>query len=100
VDPHRHRRLESAILDELRLLVRDDVEDPALQGVRLGAIELSPDGRMARVHYAIPKDRPRAEVDRAFARAAGFLRRSVAESVELKRTPELRFVFESVLEEG
>jgi ribosome-binding factor A len=34
-------------------------------------------------------------VERAFTRAAPFLRARLAEAVELKRTPELRFVFEA-----
>jgi ribosome-binding factor A len=95
---HRHQRLESSILEELRFIARDELEDPALDGVRLTAVVLSPDGRTARIHYAIPKDRDRMEVDRAFARAGSFLRRRLAEGVELKRTPELRFVFEAQIE--
>jgi ribosome-binding factor A len=60
----------------------------------LTAIVLSPDSKLARVHYVVPRGRPRPAVDRAFARATGFLRGRLAEGVELKRTPDLRFIFE------
>ena len=92
---HRHQRVEGAILEELRSIVRDDVTDPELEGVRLTAIVLAPDSKMARVHFAVPRGRPRTAVERAFERASGFLRGRLAEGVELKRTPELRFVYEA-----
>ena len=96
---HRHQRVEAAILDELRSLLRDDVTDPELEGVRLTAIELSTDSKMARVHFAVPRGRPRTAVERAFGRALGFLRGRLAEGVEMKRTPDLRFVYEAEITE-
>ncbi len=97
---HRHQRVETAILDELRSILRDDVTDPELEGVRLTALVLAPDGKLARVHHAVPRARPRSAVERAFTRASGFLRGRLAEGVELKRTPELRFVYEVEISEG
>ncbi len=92
---HRHQRVEASILDELRSTLRDDVTDPELEGVQLSALVLSPDGKNARVHFVVPRGRPRTAVERAFARATGFLRARLAEAVELKRTPDLRFVYEA-----
>ncbi len=96
----RHQRVESAILEELAFILRDDVSDPELEGVRLTNIALSADGKVARVHFAVPRGRPRSAVERAFVRATGFLRARLAEGVDLKRTPELRFVYESEIDPG
>ncbi len=95
---HRHQRVEASILEELRSILRDDITDPELEGVRLTALVLSPDGRTAKVHFAVPRARPRTAVERAFSRAAGFLRGRLAEGVELKRTPDLRFVYEAEID--
>ena len=92
---HRHQRVESSILEELRSVLRDDVTDPELEGVQLTAIVLTPDSKLAKIHFAVPRGRPRTAVERAFVRATGFLRARLAEGVELKRTPELRFVYEA-----
>lgn len=94
---HRHQRVESSILEELRTILRDDITDPDLDDVRLTAVVLSPDSKLARLHYVIPRGRERTKVERAFTRANGFLRGRLAEGVELKRTPDLRFVFEGEL---
>jgi ribosome-binding factor A len=92
--------VESAILEELSSILRDDVSDPELEGVKLTHIVLSPDGKVARIHFAVPRGRPRTAVERAFTRATGFLRGRLAEGVELKRTPELRFIYESEIDPG
>ena len=95
---HRHQRVESSILEELRTILRDDVTDPELDDVRLTAIVLSTDSKIARLHFAVPRGKERGAVERALDRATGFLRGRLAEGVELKRTPELRFVFEGVFD--
>jgi ribosome-binding factor A len=92
---HRHQRVEVSVREELESILRDDVSDPELEGVVLGAVVLSPDYRNARVHFLVPRGRPRSAVERAFTRASAFLRARLAEAVELKRTPELRFVYEA-----
>jgi ribosome-binding factor A len=93
---HRHLRVQSLILEELRTLLRDDVSDPDLGGVRIEAVVLSVDYRHARVHFVLsPALGPRL-VQRALERATPFLRARLAEAVEMKRVPELRFVLDGV----
>jgi ribosome-binding factor A len=92
---HRHQRLETSVREELQSILRDDVYDPELEGVVVRAVVLSPDYRNARVHFLAPRGRPRNAVERALTRASPFLRARLADAVELKRTPELRFVYEA-----
>jgi ribosome-binding factor A len=100
---HRHGRLERLILEELRALLREDVSDPALVDARITSLVLSVDYRHARVHFAlcgarsINVDRERSCVERAFERATPFLRAQLADAIDLKRVPELRFVFDGVV---
>lgn len=98
---HRHARLEFLIRDELRSLLSDDISDPALADVRVSAVVLSVDYRHARVHFALHRDEGDAERERrraelALLRATPFLRRRLAEAIECKRIPDLRFVFDGI----
>jgi ribosome-binding factor A len=97
---HRHLRLQSLIFEELRALLRDDVTDPALSAVAITAVVLSVDYRHARVHFVLgpgpARERARADAERAFARAAPFLRARLADEIDLKRIPDLRFVFDGI----
>lgn len=96
----RHVRLQGLLLEELRSLLRDDVTDDALADVSITALVLSVDYRHARVHYAVKganAERERKGIERAFARATPFFRARLAEAIEMKRIPDLRFVFDAAV---
>lgn len=102
---YRHARLEALLLDELRSLLQDEVRDPVLQAVHPTSLRLSVDYRNARVDFLLidSDDAPapdRDEVEEALERASAFLRYQLAQAVELKRTPELRFVFQGTAVDG
>jgi ribosome-binding factor A len=81
-------RLQELIREEVNLLLRCEVTDVRLQGVAVTFVELAADGSCARLWFTADGEEDRTE---ALERAAGFLRNQLAESLALKRTPELRF---------
>ena len=81
-------RLQELIREEVNLQLRCEVADTRLQGVVVTFVELAADGSCARLWFTAGSDEDRAE---ALEGAAGFLRNHLAESLALKRTPELRF---------
>jgi ribosome-binding factor A len=101
---HRHARLEDVILGELRSLFRDDVSDPDLRAVRVARIVLSVDYRHVRVHYVLSPEEgspsPIRLVEARLRRATPFLRARLAEAIELKRLPDLTFVFDAATPAG
>lgn len=82
---HRHQRLQELIFEELRALMRDDISDPDLVDIEITAVVLSVDYRHARVHYVKGNAR-------ALERATPFLRARLADAIDMKRIPDLRFI--------
>lgn len=94
---YRHERVQGLILEELRALMRDDVSDPTLADVRISAVVLSVDYHHARVHFTLAAGiEQRRTVEQALGRVTPFLRARLADGVDLKRVPDLRFVFDGV----
>jgi ribosome-binding factor A len=97
---HRHERLSRVLQEEIDALLRDELDDPRLDGVKVTYVELSVDYKNARVGFVGPRDAddgPRREaLLRALAGATPFLRARLAESVELKQLPALRFVWDAL----
>lgn len=81
-------RIQLALARELAELFRDEIGDPALEGLRVLEVLLSKDGRHARVHVAV-RD---SSASSALQRATPFLRASLASNLSLERTPDLKFV--------
>ncbi|HYO56700.1 MAG TPA: ribosome-binding factor A, partial [Archangium sp.] len=52
--PARHLRLQSTLFEEVSLLFRGELSDPLLEGVTVTTLELSPDGRHARIGFTLP----------------------------------------------
>jgi ribosome-binding factor A len=102
-EPFRHERVERALLEELRSLISAEVRDPLLSNAWAVDVQLSSDGKNARVSYAVRVQGDESAVARetkeAFKRAAGFLRSRVAGTLDLKRTPQLSFVFIGLMAE-
>ena len=86
----RTLRLQELIREELNFLLRGEVRDPRLDGVEITMVELSGDGSRARVWFTTEIEKEQDTLD-ALDGAAGFLRDDLAESLGLKRTPDLRF---------
>ena len=87
-DGTRTARLQELIREEVNLILRNEVRDPRLDGVVITMVELAGDGSCARLWFTAEGDEDKRE---ACEYIAGFLRTQLAESLGLKRTPELRF---------
>jgi ribosome-binding factor A len=96
---YRHVRLQQIVEEEIAALIRDEVSDPRLAGVIVTRVDLSVDYKSAKVGFVLPRARPdteRLEAERALGRASAFLRARLAEAVDLKAVPALRFVWDPV----
>lgn len=93
--PARHLRLQSTLFEEVSLLFRGELSDPLLEGVMVTSLELSSDGRQARIGFTLPpecQESGSAPVEEALTRASGFIRSQLALGLNLKRVPNLRFI--------
>lgn len=97
---HRAARVADEVLRGLARLVREEMRDPRIGFVTLTGVEVSPDLKHARVHVSfLAHDDPVAGLA-ALNRAAPFLRRALAHEIQLRFTPELKFLFDSGVESG
>src|SRR5262245_10162067 len=87
-DATRVARLQELIREEVNLILRNEVRDPRLDSVVITMVELAGDGSCARLWFTAEGDEDRRA---ACEHVAGFLRTQLAESLGLKRTPDLRF---------
>jgi len=98
---HRQLRVGELIRRALSdILMRGDVHEPDLAGVSItvGEVRTSPDLRVATV-FVLPLGGANAdEVLAALRRAKGELRHLVTRAIDLKFSPELRFVLDETFD--
>lgn len=94
----RPDRVADQIRSELASLLSREVHDPGIGFVTLTKVQVSPDLQLARVSYTVlGDDKARASSAKALDRAASFLRRQLGSRLRLKRTPELRFIYDEAV---
>ncbi len=84
------------------ILAREDLRDPALQGVSvtIGEVRCSPDLKHATVFCAPLGGGDEAALAEGLNRAAGFLRGRLGREIDMKFTPELHFQADTSYDEA
>ena len=94
----KQERMSERIREILSELLLTEVTDPALYGLTVTEVTLDPELEYAEVYVNALGDEAREkEVLTGFRRANGFLRREVGKRVRLRRTPFLRFHWDTTL---
>jgi len=98
----RTERVNSIIQQEISDLLRDQVNDPRLASlISITKVSTSPDLRHAKVFISTMGDKVnKNEILQGFAAASGFLRRQLANRLNLKHMPELSFHLDDSIERG
>ena len=97
----RTRRVSEQIQRELAVLVRDEIKDPRLGMISVSGAEVSRDLSYATVYVSVlGDDKAVSESLTVLNRAAGFLRHRLGQSMRIRTVPQLKFEFDSSLQEG
>lgn len=92
MDPRRSERVAEALREELEELITGEMTDPRIDVSEVIEVLVSPDARIARVRLLLGGDEAaQKETLTALAGARGFLRRELAQRVDIFRLPELQF---------
>lgn len=99
----KHR--DSRINEELRKVISDvilhDIKDPDVGFVSIVRADVSHDLRTAKIYYSVMGDAGETgKTKAALKRCSGFIRRQVADKLDLRYTPELNFIFDDSIEHG
>ncbi len=98
----RSERINSVIQREISELLCEQVNDPRLaRFMSVTRVITSPDLRHARVFISTFGDKLNSkEILQGFTAASGFLRRELANRLELRHMPELSFHLDDSIERG
>lgn len=91
METHRAERLAEAIREALHELIHFQLEDPRLGPLDIVSVVLSADGRKAIVQIRDAAGGDSSTSIEVLKHAKSFLRRELAESLDLYRAPDLFF---------
>lgn len=97
---YRKGRINDEMRKELSLILRD-VKDPRIKDafISVTAVEATGDLKYAKVYYSVMLG-DKKEIAKGFKASAGYLRRELAQRLNLRMTPELSFYEDHSIEHG
>ena len=96
----REERVGAEIHRELAVLLRDEVRDPRLSRVTIQEVRVVRDLSHAKVYFTVMDSAQAKSTEGALNKAAAFLRRRLAENMNLRVVPRLAFVYDKSIETG
>ena len=90
----KNNRINGEVLKELSVIIRDEVKDPRIDPLlTITRVEVTPDLQFCKVHVStLGSDDTLSESREGLKNAEGLIRRELAHTVNLRKTPILQFV--------
>ncbi|MBQ8184763.1 MAG: 30S ribosome-binding factor RbfA [Lachnospiraceae bacterium] len=92
----KNTRINNEVQRELSNIIRGDIKDPRIHPMTsVVSVEVAPDLKSARAYISVLGDKEAQDSTMAGLRSAeGYIRRALAKSINLRNTPEIRFVLD------
>lgn len=96
----RLKRLNHTYSEEISKILHDEMKDPDLNFVTITACDTTNDLSFAKVYYTVLEDSKKDVVAAALKKASPSIRSILSSRVNIRNTPELRFVYDNSIEYG
>ncbi len=92
-------RINEEVLRQLSVIIRSEIKDPRINPMTsVVSVEVAPDLKTCKAYVSVLGD-VQSQKD-TLPSAEGFIRRSLAKSVNLRNTPEITFIIDQSIEYG
>ena len=98
----KNTRINGEVQKELSNIIRGEIKDPRINPLTsVVAVEVAPDLKTCKAYISVLGDEEsQAKTLAGLKSAEGFIRSKLAKTVNLRNTPEIRFVLDQSIEYG
>ena len=93
-------RLNHLFQQEISMILMEEIKDEDIKFVTITGVDTTSDLSFAKVYYTVLDDKKRTKTQEALEGAASFIRTKLAERVDIRHTPELKFIYDTSIAYG
>lgn len=93
-------RLNSTFVKEISYILQNEVKDENIKFVTVTGCDISSDLSYAKVYVTVLDDNKKNTTLEALNNAKSFIRGELSKRVEIRHTPELKFIYDTSIEYG
>ena len=91
----RIERLNHTYQEEISMILMKEIKDEDIKFVTITGVDVTSDLSFAKVYYTVLDEEKRESTQEALEKAASFIRKELARRIEIRHTPELRFIYDN-----
>lgn len=98
----KNTRINGEVLKELSNIIRSEIKDPRINPMTsVVAVVVAPDLKTCKAYISVLGDeKSQKDTITGLKSAEGYIRRQLARTVNLRNTPEIRFILDQSIEYG
>lgn len=98
----KNTRVNAEVLRELSNILRSGIKDPRVAPMTsVVAVEVAPDLKTCKAYISVLGDeKMQQDTIRGLQSAEGYIRRELARTINMRNTPEIRFIVDQSIEYG
>lgn len=96
----RISRLNHTFMQEISEILMLEVKDENIQFVTITDVDITNDLSYAKVYFTVLDEEKKQDAIKSLEKASHFIRGKLSERVEIRHTPELRFIYDSSIAYG
>ena len=98
----KNTRINGEVQKELSTIIRNEVKDPRIHPMTsVMAVEVAPDLKTCKAYISVLGEKEAKEATiKGLKSAEGYIRRQLAHNMNLRNTPEIRFILDESIEYG
>ena len=98
----KNTRINGEVLKELSRIIQNGIKDPRIAPLTsVVSVEVAPDLKTCKAYISVlGSEKAAADTLAGLKSAEGFIRRQLAHTVNLRNTPEIRFILDQSIEYG
>lgn len=93
-------RIASNMVKEISYILMMEIKDQDIKFVTVTDCKVTSDLSFAKIYYTVLDETRKKETELALKNAAGFIRRELAERIDIRHIPELEFIYDESIEYG
>ena len=98
----KNTRINGEVLKELSNIIRSEIKDPRIAPMTsVVSVEVAPDLKTCKAYISVLGDeQSQKDTITGLKSAEGYIRRELARTVNLRNTPEIKFILDQSIEYG
>ena len=93
-------RYESSFIKEISYIIQEEVKDDDIKFVTITGCDITSDLSYAKVFFTVLDDSKKIDTLKALNKASSFIRGQLSERIDIRHTPELKFIYDNSVAYG